>query len=181
MPKPVTVRACRRPGGAASCGMCTDSPASYLVQGSAGCSVTAWRWSSHSLGAKTNGMRRLWPPASELLRQTCSTRPRFVVRRQAGVLGGGASACRVPELRQGEAGEAGLARGQSILHQALRLLRRATMPSFDDQGRGQGASSRLADGQGGCTDRLDPLRAAPVHVLDRFWSAWFPASSMEPS
>src|SRR5665811_1803743 len=93
-------------------------------------SVTAWRSLSRSLGAEKNGMRCLRPVASELLRQAGPSHPGPVVRQQAGVPGGGAAAGGVPELRQGEAREAGLARGQSVLHQTPVSYTHLTLPTI---------------------------------------------------
>ena len=65
-----------------------------------------------------------------------------------GLPGGRGPAGLLPELRDGEAGEAGLAGRQPVLHQAVRLLRRPALSGDDHPGRGPGTAPRLEDGQG---------------------------------
>ena len=77
---------------------------------------------------------------------------------------------RLCALRQGEAGEAGLPRRQSVLHQALWLLRRSSMPSLDDQGCCSGVASGLAHGQG-VREAVHAGAAPTSRDADRKWSA----------
>src|ERR1019366_6285550 len=50
--------------------------------------------------------------------------------------------------RQGETGEAGLARGESVLHETLRLLRGTALPCHEHQGRCPRNAPGLEDSQG---------------------------------
>lgn len=69
--------------------------------------------------------------------------------------------------------ESRLACRQSVLHQAIRLLRRPQVPKHDDQGCRQGAVARLAYGQGARqrvhaqTAREVPSRQAEGHRCRR--------------
>ena len=114
---------------------CTASPASVQVQRYTGYSVTPRPESSVFIGGGTNSLRRVWPRPSSWLRPQAAPSTRPALRGHASLPGAGGPARRVQELRQGEAGATGLAGGQSILHQALRLLRGAAVPSRDHQGR----------------------------------------------
>ena len=74
-------------------------------------------------------MRVLWSGPDGLVRPQGPSRARSVVRVHADIPGAGGAAPRLPQLRQGEEGAARLSGGQSALHQALRLLCRATLPA----------------------------------------------------
>ena len=95
-----------------------------------------------------NDVRVLWSGPDGLVRPQGPSRARSVVRGHADIPGAGGAAPRLPQLRQGEEGAARLSGGQSALHQALRLLCRATLPAGFDRGRGEGAGAGLAHGQG---------------------------------
>ena len=69
------------------------------------------------------------------------------MRGHADLSGAGDPSRPLRALRQGEAGEAGLAGGAPVLHEALRVLRRTTLPEHDDQGRGRGDATGLEDDQ----------------------------------
>ena len=75
-------------------------------------------------------------------RDGCATSP---AGRPAYLPGRGGAASPVPELRQGEAGAAGVAGRHRVLHQAVRLLRRPALPGDDDPGCRQGTAPGLED------------------------------------
>jgi hypothetical protein len=131
-----------------ACGTRTASPASVRVQRYTGYSVTPRPESSASIGGGKNRLRRVWPRPSSVLRPQAAPSTRPAVRGHAGLPGAGGPARRVQALRQGEAGATGLAGGQSVLHQALRRLRGAAVPSRDHQGRRPRNAPGLEDGQG---------------------------------
>jgi len=124
------------------------SSGSVRIASSRVCSVTATLASSRCIGAQKNGVRSMRQGGAHLLRPKATAGAGSVLWRQASVPGPRRPPRRLCALRQGEAGEAGLPREQSVLHQALRLLRRPSMPILDDQGRRSGAASGLAHGQG---------------------------------
>ena len=123
-------------------------PISGQVQRYGASSVTRRPASFASSGGEKNGMRRLRTRPSRLVRPEDTPSPRPALRGHADLPGAGDSSRRVQEVRQGEAGEAGLAGGQSVLHQALRLLRGTALPDHDDQGRRRGNPAGLEDDQG---------------------------------
>src|SRR5215475_2123606 len=100
-----------------------------------------------SVGGKNAVRCMRWRLAGNLRPKTAlGARP--VVRRCSDLLGAGDPPRAVPRLRQGEAGEAPLVGAQSLLYEAVRLLRRATVPKGNDPGRCSRTSSRLEDSQG---------------------------------
>jgi hypothetical protein len=88
----------------------------------AACSVIPMCGSSASIGAQKNGLRRLRPGPDGLVRPAGAVGSRPVERRVPGGSGARGAARRVPRLRHREARTAGLAGGQSALHQALCVL-----------------------------------------------------------
>ena len=104
--------------------------------------------SSASIGREKNGLRYLRTHPSWLVRpeDTASTRP--ALRGDADLPGSGDPARRLQELRQGEAGETGLAGRQPICHQAFCLLRGTALPDHDGQGCRRGDAAGLEDNQG---------------------------------
>src|SRR5438445_11302776 len=90
------------------------------------------------------GLRDLRPGAARLVRPQATPRPRSRLRRRADLPRGRSPARGLSALWPGEAGTARLPGRQSVLHQALRLLRGAALSGLAAPGRGQGAASRLA-------------------------------------
>ena len=76
------------------------------------------------------------PKGSGPLLRGCSHLPRS-----------GDPASALPKVQEGEAGEAGLACGQSFLHQEICLLCRPTLSRFRYHGRGEGTAPGLEDGE----------------------------------
>ena len=114
----------------------------------AGCSVIRMCGSSVSTGAQKNGLRLLRAGADGLVRPADAAGSRPVERRVSHRPGTRGAARGVPQLRHREARAAGFPGGQSALHQALCVLRRAALPAGLDPRRRQGAEARLGHGQG---------------------------------
>jgi len=131
-----------------ACGTPTAFPGSVRAQRCAAFSVTRKRGSSAFVGGEKNGLRSLRPRSSSLVRSQTASSTGPALWGHAGLPGAGDPPRGVQGLRQSEAGEAGLAGGQAVLHQALRLLRGPSLPEHDDQGRGRGNPPGLEDGQG---------------------------------
>src|SRR5258708_27649754 len=113
-----------------------------------GCLVIRWsEWCVYT-GAEKNGVRSVWLFVPQLLRSTTVGGPRSFLWTDADLSGVGDAPSSLPEVRRSEARTFGLAGGQSVLHQAVRLLRGPTMPRFDDQGGGRRTALGLEDGQG---------------------------------
>ena len=109
----------------------TASPASGQLQRYRASSVTRRPASSTCSGRGENGMRSVRAAHSILLRPQDTPRARPALRGHAGLPGGGDSSHRVQDVRQGEAATLGLACGQSVLHQTLRLLRGTALPDHE--------------------------------------------------
>src|SRR6058998_2535575 len=92
--------------------------------------------------------RNLRPGAARVVRPQAAPRPRPGLRRPAHLPRRRGAARGLSALWHGEAGAARLPGRQSLLHQALRLLRGAALSSLADPGRGQGAAARLAHREG---------------------------------
>ena len=95
----------------------------------AACSVIRKRASSPSNGAQKNDLQLLWSSALGLVRPTHTARSRSVVWRRAHLSGDRGASGAVQELRAREARAARLPGGQSLLYQALCLLRWAALSS----------------------------------------------------
>ena len=89
----------------------------------------------------------VWTMAAQLLRPPTAVGAGPVVRRHADVSGCGSAPRGLPEMRGGEARTAGVAGRQSVLHQAICLLRGTAVSGRHDQGCGRGAASGLGLGQ----------------------------------
>jgi len=126
----------------------TDSPDFDRSRACGGYSVIAKLGSLHLFGAQKNDMRCLRDGALGVVRPLGSSGPRSVQRGHAHLSPVRGAARRLPKLRSSEARAAFLPRRQHALHGALCLLRGPALRSRDDPGRGQGAASRLARGQG---------------------------------
>jgi hypothetical protein len=90
----------------------------------------------------------LWGYSSNLLRPKDPPGPGPVLRGYARLLGRGDSPRRLPKVPEGEAGKAGVAGRLSLLHQAICVLHRPSLPGFQYSGCSQGIPSGLEDGQG---------------------------------
>jgi len=103
-------------------------------------------WCRCGVGKKS--LWAVWNNVAHLLRSPSVRGPRSALRSPAGLLGIGAAAGGLPEVRQSEARTFALAGGQSVLHQTVRFLRGAAVPRHDDQGGGRGTGFGLEDGKG---------------------------------
>jgi len=148
-------------------GTSTASPASGQLQRSRASSVTRRPASSTCAGGGKNGMRSVRASHLVLGRPHDTPRARPALRGHAGLPEGGDSSRRVQDVRQGEAGNLGLAGGQSGLHHTLRLLRGTALPDHDDQGCRRGTparfgrrpkTSRRSICASGCVERAGLLR-----------------------
>ena len=99
-------------------------------------------------GRGKNKLWGLWARAEGLLRPQGAQGARSVVWRYPGLPGSRGAACVVSQLRRGETGETARGSRQSLLHQALCLLRRPPVPHRDAPSRRTGVAPGLADGQG---------------------------------
>lgn len=87
--------------------------------------------------------------APEFLRQPDPPGPGGpLMRGCADITGSGGAARFLPAVRQGEAGAAGLAGRQSLLHEAVSLFCGTAVPRHEYHGRGQGRASGLAHDEG---------------------------------
>jgi len=100
-----------------------------------------------SSGGEKNGLRRLWPRPSYLLRPEDRQGSRSALCRPAHLSGSGDPPSGLSKVRESETGEAGLVGRLSFLHQTLCLLRRAALPGFEYSGRRQRVSPGLENGQ----------------------------------
>ena len=126
----------------------TASPASGPLQRSRASPVIRRPALSTCAGGEKNGMWCVRPGHPILVRPQDTPRSRPALRGHAGLPGGGDSSRRVQEMRQSEAGNGGLAGGQSVLHQTLCLLRGTALPKHDDQGCRRGNPAELENDQG---------------------------------
>src|SRR5512136_2547608 len=109
--------------------------------------VTPKPGSFASPGGKKNDLRVLRYGTPDLLRAQAPVGPRPLLWRQACLAGTGDPACFVPKVRQGEAGEICLFGQQSVLHQAICLLRGQTLQYFHGQRCCPRIASEPQDGQ----------------------------------
>ena len=123
------------------------SPVFVRYRRCAGFSATPRRVLSLCDGAQKNALWGVWSSTPGLVRPTRAMGPGPCLRRPAHLLGSGSATRVLPALRQGEARTAGLPGRQSVLHQALCLLRGSALSLGDGQGHRRGASSGLGDGQ----------------------------------
>ena len=117
----------RRDGG--DFGMRTRSPGFVRSPRCVACSVIRKRASSPSRDAQKNDLRVLRPRARGLVRPAHAGRSRSVVWRRAHLSGDRGASRVVHALRAREARAARLPGGQSLLYQALCLLRWAALSS----------------------------------------------------
>ena len=123
-----------------ACGTHTRSRDFVLSPPPVACSAIRRRASSCCAGGQKNDLRVLRSSAERLVRPSRATRPRPRERSVPDLPGGRHSPGRLSPLRHREARTPRLAGGQPVLHQAVRLLRRAALPDGDDQGRGHASS-----------------------------------------
>src|SRR5260221_6472891 len=137
------------------CGVCLEIPR-----------LGSWSWSE----SKKNSLRRLRSREQDILRPQDTTSARSLMRGYTSVSRGGVPASGVPQLWSCEAGEVGLDRRQSAVHQTVCLLCGAALPGVDGERRSQGTALRLADGQ----DSGDAIhaRATPTRGNARTVGDW---------
>ena len=123
------------------------SPGCARRQQCVGCLAIRRRGSWCCCGGEKNGVWHLWTMAPQFLRQTATVGAGPVVRRRAHLPGRGGTPGGVPELRDSEARAAGEVGRQSLLQQAVCILRGASVPGGDDLGCSQGAAPGLGLGQ----------------------------------
>ena len=126
----------------------TDSLVSVRRMRFAASSATRRRASSRSCGAQKNGLQGVWSSALWVVRPYDTTSAGSVLWQHARLFGTGSPACSLPMLRQGEARAPRLSCRQPVLHEAVCLVRRATLPKQHHQGCCRGTASGLADRQG---------------------------------
>lgn len=95
-------------------------------------------------GHKKNGMWLVWNRASELLRQDGSTDAGSVLRRCSHISVSGSPSCSLQKVRESEAGKTSLAGKQSLLYEAILLLRGKEVSSHDCQGCSKRVEAGLA-------------------------------------
>src|SRR3990172_11477669 len=122
----------------------TNSPGFARDRQYRGCLETRRHGSSGWNVAKKNGLWLLRDCASELLRQEGTPDTGPVLRGWPDIPGSGGSARPMQEVRDREAGETAMAGEQSLLHEAVLLLRGKKMSCHDRQGRGQRTETGLA-------------------------------------
>src|SRR5512139_3710026 len=109
--------------------------------------VTPKLGSSASPDGKKNNLRMLRYDTPDFLRPQAPLGPRSLLWQHACLSRAGDPACFVSKVRQGEAGEICLPGQQSVLHQAICLLRGQTLQYFYGQGCCPGVASEPQDGQ----------------------------------
>lgn len=127
---------------------CTASPRFVRGRRYEGCSEMLGReWYGLSGGEK-NSVWSLRSGFAPNLRSQAALGARPLGGRRQNLPGDREPSGALSELREGEAGEAGMALRQPFLHQALCLLRRPALSNLDDQGHCPRTVSGLEDGQG---------------------------------
>lgn len=124
-------------------------------------SAIPWSVSSRWSGAQKNTLRCLWQSAYGLVRPPHAPCARSGLRRHAHLSRDRSAASALPVLRSREARALGLPGRQSVVHEAVRPLRRPTLRQRRDQGGRQGIAFGLAYGQG--TGQAVHARAAGPH------------------
>ena len=142
------LRACQHRDDRAGCGTRIGLRGSDRARRSWGSSGTRMLGCSRSRPGQKNSLRDVRARAPGVVRSQAAPRPRPLLRgsahlpRRRGPAGG------LPALWHGEAGATRLPGRQSLLHQALRLLRGPALSGLPDPRRGQGAAPRLAHREG---------------------------------
>ena len=101
-----------------------------------------------SIGGGKNGLRSLRLYQARLVRSQTALGAGFGVWGLSDLLGDRGAPNRLSAVHEGEAREAGVACGQSVLQQAIRLLCGTALPDHDDQRRCSRNAPGLEDGQG---------------------------------
>ena len=99
-------------------------------------------------GAQKNVLWDLRDDASQLLRPCTPPGARSVERTVSYLSRSGSAPGSLPPMCRGETRAAGVSGRQSLLHQALRVLRGPALPLGDDQGHRRGTAPGLGGGQG---------------------------------
>ena len=95
-----------------------------------------------------NGLRSLRFYRAGMVRSQTAPGTGFGVRGLSDLLGDRGAPDRLPAMHEGEAREASVACGQSVLQQAIRVFCGTALPDHDNQRRCSRNASGLADGQG---------------------------------
>ena len=98
-------------------------------------------------GIKKNGVRDLRGGVSELLRSQKAKGAGFVVWPESGLFGAGSTADFVPQVREGETGEVGVASRFSFLYETVCLFCGPEVSVDDDSGCGRRTASGLEERQ----------------------------------
>lgn len=126
----------------------SGTPTAFLIYGQAqgyeASSVTRRPASFASTGGEKN---RLRIRSARVVRPQDTPSPRPALRGHTDLPGAGDSPCPLYAVRHGEAGAPGVAGGQPVLHQALRLLCGTALPEYDDQRCRSGNPAELEDDQ----------------------------------
>ena len=128
--------------------ICTASPHFVRGQRYVGCLAMPGSASYGLSGGEKNFVRSLWSALAPNLRSQAAPGARPLGGRHQNLFGVGEPSGALPELRQSEAGAAGLAFQQPFLHQALCVLRGPALSDFDDPGRRPRVAPGLEDRQG---------------------------------
>src|SRR5712692_5759587 len=124
------------------------SPVAFRTPRSGASTVILMPWLSPCAAAEKNGLLRLRASVLDPLRPAAAAGPRSLLWRQACLSRVLLTQGPMSAVRWREDRTVGLARRQSLLYQALRLLRGPSLPRNPHQGSGRGTLSPLADGQG---------------------------------
>ena len=100
------------------------------------------------VGGEKNGLRRLRLYQARMVRSQTALGAGFGVWGLSNLLGDRGAPNRLPAVQEGEAREAGVACGQSVLQQAVCLFCRTALPGHDDQRRCSRNAPGLEDSQG---------------------------------
>src|SRR3990170_359270 len=103
---------------------------------------------SVSSGGGKNSLRGLWLYQARMVRPQTARRARLGVWRLSNLLGDRGAPYRLSPVLEGEAREAGVACGQSVLQQAVCLFCGTALPGHDDQRRCPRNPLGLEDDQG---------------------------------
>ena len=139
--------------------MCTASPHFVRARQFVGCSAIPRPASCDLSGGEKNCVWSLRSSLAPHLRSQAALGARPLGGRRQNLSGDREPSGALPELREGEAGEAGMALQQPLLHQALCVLRGPALSDLDDPGRLPRVALGLEDHQG--ARQAVHARAAP--------------------
>src|SRR3984957_7809535 len=149
---------------------CIGFPASCQSRGFVASLAIPTRCLSPLNAAEKNSLRGLWRSPSHVLRQAATAGPRSLVWRQTRLPLLPNSQGPVCQVWHGENRGVGVAGPQSVVYQAICLLRGPTLSSNPHQGSGRGTLPRLACRQGArqaVHARATPPRWQPCSAGDR--------------